>query len=180
MTFVEDILSQMDNVYKAQVAFLLSYFSSLFCFQGRGNLSNLHRYGGPHPRTAYRWFQRNFDYVDFNLRCLKSSGVINKQCILALDATFLKKSGKRTHGLGWFHNGCSGRTERGLELSVVAAVDMRTQPMPLMLSKSFQRLMKAVSARLSISWKRTGKASKRSLLFWLSMDGTQRLLLLRQ
>ena len=125
MTFVEDILSQMDNVYKAQVAFLLSYFSSLFCFQGRGNLSNLHRYGGPHPRTAYRWFQRNFDYVDFNLRCLKSSGVINKSCILALDATFLKKSGKRTHGLGWFHNGCSGRTERGLELSVVAAVDMK-------------------------------------------------------
>ena len=36
--------------------------------------------------------------------------------------------------------------------------------MPSMLSRFFQRQKKAVSARLSISWKRTGKDSKRSLL----------------
>jgi len=43
---------------------------------------------------------------------------------LALDASFVKKSGKKSYGLGSFWNGCHSRSERGQEVSVVAWVDI--------------------------------------------------------
>ncbi|MGJ3246746.1 MAG: transposase [Elainellaceae cyanobacterium] len=44
--------------------------------------------------------------------------------IAVVDCTFLEKSGRHTHGLDWFYNGKTQRAERGLELSVVAIVDL--------------------------------------------------------
>ena len=43
---------------------------------------------------------------------------------LALDASFVEKSGKKSHGLGSFWNGCHSRCERGQEISVVAWIDI--------------------------------------------------------
>jgi len=40
------------------------------------------------------------------------------------DASFIPKSGKQTFGLGHFFNGCANRTERGLEISTLAVVDV--------------------------------------------------------
>lgn len=48
------------------------------------------------------------------------------QAIL-IDATFLRKSGRNTEGLGWFHNGSSRSTQKlepGLEMTLIAAVNM--------------------------------------------------------
>jgi len=124
MTEAKKILSQMDGVYKPQMKFMTTYLDVLSCFQGKANLTNLHRYGGPHPRRAFRWFQQPFDYLSFNQRYLESNGICKNELALAIDATFVKKSGKKTHGLGYFYNGCSGKTEKGLELSVIAAIDL--------------------------------------------------------
>lgn len=44
--------------------------------------------------------------------------------MLALDASFVPKSGRSTQGLGRFYNGCSQRVEKGLELSLLAVVDL--------------------------------------------------------
>ncbi len=41
-----------------------------------------------------------------------------------MDATFIRKSGKATPGLGRFWNGTAGRSERGLEVSLVGVVDV--------------------------------------------------------
>ena len=43
---------------------------------------------------------------------------------LALDASFVEKSGKSSYGLGSFWNGCHSRSERGQEISVVAWIDI--------------------------------------------------------
>ena len=42
--------------------------------------------------------------------------------IAVMDASFSAKSGKKTFGLDWFYRGCHSRTERGLEVSVIAVV----------------------------------------------------------
>ena len=47
--------------------------------------------------------------------------------ISAFDASFIKKAGKSTHGLGFFYNGCHHRPEKGLEISSLAIVDMTYQ-----------------------------------------------------
>lgn len=123
MTEVEQILSKMDGLHKPQIKFLSSYLETLGCFQGRANLTNLHRYGAPHPRTAFRWFKKSMDYTSLNNDLLREASVLRNELALAIDATHLRKSGKKTHGVGYFHNGCSNRREKGLELSVIAVID---------------------------------------------------------
>lgn len=44
-----------------------------------------------------------------------------------MDASFIPKSGKKTFGLGKFYNGCTGKAERGLEISELALVDKRSR-----------------------------------------------------
>ena len=47
--------------------------------------------------------------------------------VIVIDATFLRKSGAQTEGLGYFHNGSSralNKLERGLEMSLIAVVNL--------------------------------------------------------
>ena len=46
---------------------------------------------------------------------------------MAQDATFIPKSGKHSYGLDRFYNGCTHRTEKGLEASAIAIVDVTRQ-----------------------------------------------------
>ena len=41
-----------------------------------------------------------------------------------IDASFVPKSGKATYGLDRFYNGKASRAERGLEVSMIAVVDV--------------------------------------------------------
>jgi hypothetical protein len=45
-------------------------------------------------------------------------------CIAAMDCSFIPKSGKATYGLDWFYDGCASRTDKGLEVSVIAVVNV--------------------------------------------------------
>jgi hypothetical protein len=42
--------------------------------------------------------------------------------IAAIDCSFIAKSGKTTYGLNWFYNGSANRSEKGLEISVIAVI----------------------------------------------------------
>jgi DDE superfamily endonuclease len=41
-----------------------------------------------------------------------------------MDNSFIPKSGKKTHGLDWFYNGSASRSEKGLEISTIAVIDV--------------------------------------------------------
>lgn len=43
-----------------------------------------------------------------------------------MDCSFIAKSGKKTYGLDWFYNGSTSRSEKGLEISVIAIIDVKT------------------------------------------------------
>ncbi|MBE8967321.1 transposase [Nostocales cyanobacterium LEGE 12452] len=47
--------------------------------------------------------------------------------IAVMDCSFIAKSGKKTFGLDQFYNGSHNRVERGLEVSLVAVVDVETE-----------------------------------------------------
>ncbi len=47
--------------------------------------------------------------------------------IIAIDCSFIPKSGKATYGIEHFYNGSAGRTEKGLEISVLAIVDVEAK-----------------------------------------------------
>lgn len=47
--------------------------------------------------------------------------------IAVMDCSFIAKSGKKTNGYDQFYNGSHNRVERGLEVSLVAVVDVETE-----------------------------------------------------
>jgi hypothetical protein len=59
-----------------------------------------------------------FDFVAFNMLCLESL-LDNGEWVAAIDASFARKSGRTSYGLGWFWNGSQGQAERGLEISLL-------------------------------------------------------------
>lgn len=71
-----------------------------------------------------RWYGRSFDFCTFNRLMLSDPLSKAGELIAALDASFMTKSGNHTEGLGKFWRGCTGRTEKGLELSLLSVVDL--------------------------------------------------------
>jgi hypothetical protein len=92
--------------------------------RGRFNFANLSRYSSLCERTLRRGFARGFQWGEFNRRLLTIIIPVQHELIAALDASFVPKSGKCTAGLGSFFNGCAGRVEKGLELSLLSIVDV--------------------------------------------------------
>jgi len=59
----------------------------------------------------------------FNLLCLGAL-LSNGEWLVAIDASFARKSRRTSYGLDWFWNGSQGQAERGLEIAMPALVDV--------------------------------------------------------
>jgi hypothetical protein len=125
MTIVNDILKQMAGVSQPQRKFFEILFATILALRGRVNNRNLSRYCNYSERTIARQFGRSFDWPDFHQKVMNAALGSHSELVSAQDASFIPKSGKKTFGLGKFFNGCSGRAERGLEISTLAVVDVR-------------------------------------------------------
>jgi DDE superfamily endonuclease len=107
--------------------FVQEVLATWLAVRGRFNFANLSRYSAWHERTFRRGFARGFSWGEFNQRLLTITILVQHELIAALDASFVKKSGKHTTGLGMFFNGCAGRVEKGLELSLLSLIDVTAQ-----------------------------------------------------
>ena len=92
----------------------------LLMLPGHATFRNLSRYSSYHEKTFARQFARPFDFVALNKAAILTVVPVDHEQALALDASFIAKSGKQTYGLDRFWNSCHGRAERGLEVSVLA------------------------------------------------------------
>lgn len=124
MTIVTDILKQMPAVRQPQRKFLAALFSTILALRGRVTGRNLSRYCAYSERTIARQFRATFAWPDFHQRVLTAALAPCAELISAQDASFIPKSGKQTFGLGHFFNGSANRTERGLEISTLAVVEV--------------------------------------------------------
>lgn len=122
MDILESILGKMSNINKAQRDFIAALLMNLMRLRGKANYRNLSRYSDYHEKTYSRWFSRDFDFVKFNSLSLEH--LTDKKLILAVDCSFISKSGKHTYGLDKFYNGKQGKAEKGLEISTLALVDV--------------------------------------------------------
>src|SRR6267378_4104551 len=124
MTMVNDILKHMPGLGQPQRKFLATLFVTILVLRGRVNFRNLSRYCNYSERTIARQCREPFDWPDFHQRVLMTALDPRAELVSAQDASFLPKSGKQTFGLGHFFNACANRTERGLEISTLAVVDV--------------------------------------------------------
>lgn len=108
---------------KPQQKFLLTLFSTMMIVCGKVNFTNLSRYSEISERTYRRQFSRSFNFIKGNAALIKQAIPATASQIIAIDCTFIPKSGRATYGIEYFYNGSAGRAEKGLEISVIAVVD---------------------------------------------------------
>ena len=121
------IFANMPDISKWQRRFLTVLFTTIFAIRGRVTFTNLARYSPLHEHTFRRHFRSFFDWTAFNLATFSLALADNAAAhdelpIAAIDCTFIPKSGKQTYGLDRFWSSASGKSERGLELSVLALI----------------------------------------------------------
>ena len=97
---------------------------TLFVVCGKANFTNLSRYGEYSERTYRRQYQKSFDFMPFHAQTIAAAIAPSREQIAAIDCSFIGKSGKQTWGIDNFYNGSISKSQKGLEISVIAVVDV--------------------------------------------------------
>ena len=109
---------------KHQRTFLTELFSLLLARQGKATFENMARFSAFTELTFRRHFATFFDWLDFNKACVDFTKGIY---VGLVDCSFVPKSGSKTFGLDTFWSGCATKALRGLEISVLACVNVSTK-----------------------------------------------------
>jgi len=131
MTSIKNILTSIfaKNIvkHKWQADFLIELFELVFSIQGRLNYTNLSRYSKYNELTFRRNYKKFFDWVNFNLALMQLAGInFSDPMIAVMDCSFIPKAGKKTFGLDKFFSGTAGRAKKGLEISLLSLIDVKT------------------------------------------------------
>lgn len=119
------IFASLSISNKPKLKFFTELFELLFSIQGRINFENLSRYSKYDESTFGRRFAEFFDWLGFNQSIISSAKVGTQGIVVcAIDCSFISKSGKKTFGLDKFWSGCAQATKKGLEISVLALIDV--------------------------------------------------------
>jgi DDE superfamily endonuclease len=124
MRLLHSVLLTPSQTKKPQRKFIAHLLGLLLMLPGHATFRNMSRYSSYHEKTFARWYARPFDWVSLNKAAITQGVPPEHKQALAIDASFLSKSGKQTYGLDRFWNGCHSRAEKGLELSTVAWIDI--------------------------------------------------------
>ncbi len=87
----------------------------------RINFSQMGRLSSSCEQRYRQNFEKKFNWIAFNKFFL--SMLPMRRCAIALDPSFISKSGKHTPGLAYFWSGTAGTIKRGLEILGFAVVD---------------------------------------------------------
>lgn len=99
-----------------EVLFLFMSIPGRICFLQLGRYS---RYGEQRFRQQ---FEKKFDFMDFNSHLVKEN--MPGRRAIAIDPSYIPKSGKKTPYMGSFWSGCAQSIKRGLEIMGVATIDI--------------------------------------------------------
>ena len=112
------------KISKPQKKFLLTLFTTILVTRGKINFRNMSRYSELCEHTYSRNFAKPFDFIGFNRAVIDETFGQDGDRILAFDPSFIKKSGKHTFSRDSFWNGCASRSQKGLEISALAVLDI--------------------------------------------------------
>jgi len=100
------------------IAHILWLFAGI---KGKINFLQLKRFSNNCEQYFRINFENKFNFQRFNLEMIQQRV---KECIVAFDPSYIKKSGKKTYGLGMYWSGCAGKAKWGLDICGFAAVDI--------------------------------------------------------
>ena len=90
----------------------------------RVNFLQLGRYGCFSEQTYRDLFENEtFNWFAFNASII-SKYLTGKRKAIAIDPSYIPKSGKKTPWIGYFWSGCAGEYKRGLEIMGIGVIDI--------------------------------------------------------
>jgi hypothetical protein len=124
---MKSILQQMPGISQPQKKFLITLFSTILLVYGKVNFTNLSRYSYLSEKTYRRHFLKSFNF--HNLINIFTELALNPEhtVIAVIDCSFLIKSGKKTDGKAYFYNGVAGKSEQGLEISMISIIEIESR-----------------------------------------------------
>jgi len=106
-------------------SFLEATIKLFLSIMGRINFLSLERYGKLNEKSYRNNFENGFDFLKYNKKMIKERELKNP--IIVGDASFIRKSGKKTPGLDIFWSGKDSLAKKGLEIHTLAVVDTKTK-----------------------------------------------------
>ena len=107
--------------FKQNFSFFLHRSHGTFSYHTKSHQHlQMGRFGRSSEQRFRMNFRKKFDWISFN-RTLVQEGKPNRRAI-AIDPSYIGKSGKKTPGVGYFWSGCASAVKWGLELMGFALV----------------------------------------------------------
>ena len=133
---MSDIISQMGGLAEAflskhatkiRKSFKTLFIETLIFYvvMQKTNFTQLAAFGSHNEKTYRSHFEKSgIDTVAFNLEMAKGyfEGSIGIKA-LAIDPSYISKTGRHTPGLGYFWSGCAGQAKWGLEILGLGIID---------------------------------------------------------
>lgn len=132
LTILKDFTFRCKSVFenttttmsKRFVNWLVLTIRTIVLIPGKVNFTRLSRYGGRTAKTFSSNFKNSVDWIRVNAGIARESIGEGDDVAIALDPSFIAKSGKLTYGLGRFWSGVAQRVKRGLEIMVIGAISL--------------------------------------------------------
>jgi putative transposase len=134
--------------------------------KGRITMLGISRWSeGISYKTIERFFDKKIDWLSLKWKIIES--VMGKEVILVADESTVSKSGKVTHGLGYFYSGLQGRAIKGISFLSFSLVDVesrRAYPLFTKQLRKEKKLKKEKSVKKSIGRPKGSKNKNSSSL----------------
>lgn len=121
-TFTAAILQKMIGIKKCQAAFISHIVILFLSMRSRKNFLMMGRYSNLSEQTYRNNFKKDFDFKAANSILIKEH--CGSDLAFIFDPSYIKKSGKKTPGTGYFWSGCANSVKWGMEISSLAVADM--------------------------------------------------------
>ncbi len=119
-----DVLGELTTkLNKSFKSFLMETLILYLVIPGRINFLQLGRYGKSCEQRFRQNFSKDFDWLEFNLS-LSDRVLTGDRKAIAIDPSYISKSGKNTPWIGYFWSGAAGQAKRGLEILGVGLIDV--------------------------------------------------------
>lgn len=88
------------------------------------NFTQMGRYSDSSEQRFRQLFEREFDWMQFNLFLMRQRFGESTRKAIAIDASYISKSGKKTPYIGKFWSGCAPAMKRRLEILGIGIADI--------------------------------------------------------
>ena len=121
MKIITKILEEMNSLKNRTKKFVEKISKGILVTIGKKNFRNISRYIEINEKTISKNYkeEKSENIIEMNVKGIKEIYKDDNKNILAFDASFIKKSGKKTEGLGKFWDGKNSKANKGLEISLL-------------------------------------------------------------